>query len=128
MKNKGFTLVEVLAVITILAFVLAIIVPQISKAVHEQSKKTFEVNVISLLRVIETDILENELIKPVTYNFNGYELVRKYKGTSTVVTYIGEIKGVSNATIIYKADGSIELENFTNGVFEATYNNGVLVE
>ena len=128
MKNKGFTLVEVLAVITILSFVLAIIVPQISKAVHEQSKKTFEVNVISLLRVIETDILENELIKPVTYNFNGYELVRKYKGTSTDVTYIGEIKGVSNATIIYKADGSIELENFTNGVFEATYNNGVLVE
>ena len=110
MKNKGFTIVEVLAVITILGFIIAITVPQISKTVHEQRMKTFEANVISLLRVMEADILENELIKPVTYNFSGNKLVRIYKGTNTDV------------------DGTIELVNFTNGVFEATYNNGVLVE
>ncbi len=60
MKNKkGFTLVELLAVIVILAIILAIAIPSITSIVASTKQSSFESNVKMLIKGIEYKILEN---------------------------------------------------------------------
>jgi prepilin-type N-terminal cleavage/methylation domain-containing protein len=58
-KKKGFTLVELLAVIVILAIILAIAVPSITNMVANSRKAAFESNVKLVIRGIEYKLLEN---------------------------------------------------------------------
>ncbi len=57
-SKKGFTLVELLAVIVILAIILAIAVPGISNIVDSSRKSAFESNVKMIISGIETAALE----------------------------------------------------------------------
>lgn len=54
MKNKGFTLVELLAIIVILAVVLAISIPSISGLIWNIRKNAFEENAKLIIKSIET--------------------------------------------------------------------------
>jgi type IV pilus assembly protein PilA len=60
MKNnkKGFTLVELLAVIVILAIILAIAVPSISGMITNSKKSAFEANVKMIITGISYQVLE----------------------------------------------------------------------
>lgn len=49
MKNRGFTLVELLAVITILALILILVVPNIAKSTSTSKKKLYDTKVSNIL-------------------------------------------------------------------------------
>lgn len=57
-SKKGFTLVELLAVIVILAIILAIAIPSITTLINNSKKGAFESNVKMLAAGIEYKILE----------------------------------------------------------------------
>ncbi|MGI6329817.1 MAG: prepilin-type N-terminal cleavage/methylation domain-containing protein [Bacilli bacterium] len=60
MKKKGFTLVELLAVIVILAIILAIAVPSITKLIENQRKSAFESSIKLIIKNLEVKILGDE--------------------------------------------------------------------
>lgn len=61
LDKKGFTLVELLAVIVILAVILAIAVPGISNMTKSAKKSAFEDNVKLIIKGIEHAILNADL-------------------------------------------------------------------
>lgn len=66
--KKGFTLVELLAVIIILAIILAIAVPVISSLFRNSTKGAIESDAKLLLKSINLKILENPGFDPTTIN------------------------------------------------------------
>lgn len=61
MKNKGFTLVELLAVIVVLAVISLISVPMILGVVEEAKKSSFKDSVLSAFDAVEYYIIDNDL-------------------------------------------------------------------
>lgn len=75
MNKKGFTLVELLAVIVILAIILAIAVPSITGLLEKQRENSFESNVKMLIRGIDYKKLElSSEDKEFTDQEEGYQL------------------------------------------------------
>ena len=64
-SNKGFTLVELLAVIVILAIILSIAVPSISGIIRSSTKGSFESDAKMVLQAIEYKKLENDSFNPL---------------------------------------------------------------
>lgn len=62
--RKGFTLVELLAVIVILAIILAIAIPGISNIIESAKKGAAESNAKMLLKAIEYKMLADETYDP----------------------------------------------------------------
>ena len=61
MKNKkGFTLVELLAVIVVLGLLAAIILPKITDTVSDAEKQSAAVSGQSYLKVVETEIVKSQ--------------------------------------------------------------------
>lgn len=61
MKNKkGFTLVELLAVIVVLGFLAAIILPKITDTVSDAEKQSAAVSGQSYLKVVEAEIVKSQ--------------------------------------------------------------------
>ena len=61
MKNKkGFSLVELLAVIVVLGFLAAIILPKITDTVSDAEKQSAAVSGQSYLKVVETEIVKSQ--------------------------------------------------------------------
>lgn len=58
-NKRGFTLVELLAVIVILAIILAIAVPTISSLIANQKRSAFAAGVKMLIKGVDYDILQN---------------------------------------------------------------------
>ena len=58
MNKKGFTLVELLAVIVILAIILAIAVPSITGILNSAKRSSFEADVKLIIKGIEYKMLE----------------------------------------------------------------------
>lgn len=58
LNKKGFTLVELLAVIVILAIILAIAVPSITGILNSAKKSSFEADVKLIIKGIEYKMLE----------------------------------------------------------------------
>jgi prepilin-type N-terminal cleavage/methylation domain-containing protein len=64
MKNKGFTLVELLAVIVLLAIILAIAIPTISGLIDNSKKNAFESNAKLIDNAIDLKKLEDSSFDP----------------------------------------------------------------
>ena len=62
MNKKGFTLVEILAVITLLAIVLIIATPSVTGIIKNSQKDTFGVSVKNIGNTIENTMLEDKSI------------------------------------------------------------------
>ncbi|MFA5696175.1 MAG: prepilin-type N-terminal cleavage/methylation domain-containing protein, partial [Bacilli bacterium] len=60
MNKKGFTLVELLAVIVILAIILAIAVPSITGILNSAKRSAFEADVKLIIKGIEYKMLEKD--------------------------------------------------------------------
>jgi prepilin-type N-terminal cleavage/methylation domain-containing protein len=75
MKIKGFTLVELLAVIVILAVILAIAIPGISGIIKSSIMSSMESDAKLLLRSIELKKLEDSSFDPESYNGNMEDLL-----------------------------------------------------
>jgi prepilin-type N-terminal cleavage/methylation domain-containing protein len=68
MNRKGFTLVELLAVIVILAIILAIAIPGISGVIESSTKNAFESDAKMLLKEINYKMMEDSAFKPSDVN------------------------------------------------------------
>ena len=65
-KQNGFTLVELLAVIVILAIILAIAVPSISGIINNSKKSAFEADVKMIITGIEYKTLQSTVDSTLT--------------------------------------------------------------
>ena len=66
--NNGFTLVELLAVIVILAVILAIAVPGISNMIESSKRSAFEADAKMVLKASELKMLEDKTFDPLIVN------------------------------------------------------------
>ncbi len=66
--KKGFTLVELLAVIVILAIILAIAIPAITSLINNAKINAFESDAKMVLKAIEYKMLEVDDYDPTTIN------------------------------------------------------------
>ncbi len=113
-KKKGFTLVELLAVIVILAIILAIAVPSISTMMTNARKSAFEDNVKLIIKGIDYKVLEATAAgtsKPATHATNNVvDTLDDYGANPTdYTTFI-----LTNLTPV-----TVTLTGATNGKFGA---------
>ena len=64
MNNKGFTLVELLAVIVILSIILVIAVPSVNRYIKQSKEKAYKVQISELLDAVESYANMNNEILP----------------------------------------------------------------
>ena len=68
MNKKAFTLVELLAVIVILAIILAISIPSISSVIDNSEKSSFVSSTKLLINAVKIKLLEDETFDITTIN------------------------------------------------------------
>ena len=119
MNKKGFTLVELLAVITILAVIALITTPIIFGVIEDSRMNTFTRSVEEMRNVIDMDYNEYGRSGRVTYKYSNNKLVcvECDGGSDLELDFTGEIDGASGT--FYDNDGEITL-TVENGVYKAT--------
>ena len=80
MNNKGFTLVELLAVIVILAIVLAIAIPSISNIINNSEKSSFVSSTKLLIKAVQIKLLEDETFDITTINKSNMKTLLNISG------------------------------------------------
>lgn len=96
--NKGFTLVELVIVIAILAILVGLLAPQYTKYV-EKSRKAADVNNMEeLIKAVEVYVIDDATKSKVTA-----QAETELKLDSTGVTVGGEKPTAADTTIFYKA-------------------------
>jgi prepilin-type N-terminal cleavage/methylation domain-containing protein len=103
-KKKGFTLVELLAVIVILAIILAIAVPEISGIISSATKGAFQndakliIDAIEYQRLLDngfiyTDITQDNIESTLNLSNSNYETVKiEEKNGKPYITIVGKNK------------------------------------
>ena len=121
MNKKGFTLVEILAVITILAVIALITTPIIFWVIEDSRMNTFTRSVEEMRNVIDMDYNEYGRSGRVTYKYSNNKLVcvECDGGSDLELDFTGEIDDASGT--FYNNDGEITL-TVENGVYKATVN------
>lgn len=71
--KRGFTLVELLSVIVILAIILAIAIPTISNIINGSKKNSFEASAKLILKTVRLKLLENSSFDLTLINKNSLE-------------------------------------------------------
>ena len=119
MNKKGFTLIEILAVITILAVIALITTPIIFGVIEDSRMNTFTRSVEEMRNVIDMDYNEYGRSGRVTYKYSNNKLVcvECDGGSDLELDFTGEIDGASGT--FYDNDGEITL-TVENGVYKAT--------
>ena len=68
MKKKGFTLVELLAVIVILGIIMSIATPIIIKVINDSKKETYKLSMSGYVKAVEEQIAVNKAKGKITKN------------------------------------------------------------
>lgn len=88
MKNKGFTLVELLAVIVVLSIIMVIVIPNIMKSLESSRKGTFKVYAQRVMSKAEeryqTDLMMGNTNECYTFEMLGLTNTGNYKGKVNV--------------------------------------------
>ncbi len=116
-KNKAFTLVELLAVIVILAIILAIAVPGISNIVNNARRSAFESDVKMIISGIEAKVLEadfNGTTGPQVSTDNDVDTIGTYGGSPSNYTTF-EILDLDPITINLVASSTGKFAGFQTG-------------
>lgn len=100
MKQKGFSLIELLAVIVIIGIIALITFPIVDDIISNSEKKAFKASVEELVNIVEVDYNEFGRTGNVIYTFNNKNLTCNV--CTNKIKYTGEIE---NGT------GTITLEN-----------------
>jgi prepilin-type cleavage/methylation N-terminal domain protein len=70
MKKKGFTLVELLAIIVILGIIMSIATPIIIKIINDSKKETYKLSMSGYVKAVEEQISVNKAKGKITKNGN----------------------------------------------------------
>ena len=106
--KKGFTILEVLAVVIILGIIAAITFPIVKNVVNENRKKTFESSVRGMIRSAELYVSANPTLGDTTFPYN-------------TTAFKMEKNSMTGGTIIYtETTGKISVEKITDGILCAT--------
>ena len=94
MKKRGFTLVELLAVIVVIGVILVIVVPRVLKNIDEEKKSAFISSAKALIRKVEYDYMDNEdfdYVSLKTFNINDISMSNYDIDNSTIKMKDGDI-------------------------------------
>src|SRR5574344_1399008 len=121
MNKKGFTLLELLAVIVVLAVIALIVTPFVTKAIEEAKKGAFKNSAYGLLEVAELYCSQESLKNGGEYGGERFEVLNhQLKSTST--NNILKFKGttpVGESYVEIDEDCKLKL-NITNGTYFAS--------
>lgn len=118
--KKGFTLVEVMAVLIILSIISLVTVPLISGFMTGSSEDTDRISLESLVKVVKNDYQGNVRYGLVTYTLDSNTLICTSGCTEGKITikYNGDLGGASGT--ISMNDQKINM-NIDTGKYIATY-------
>lgn len=108
-NNKGFSLVELIVVIAIMAVLVGVLAPQFIKYVEKSRQSTDMQSVQQLKSSVETDISDNENVTSVTIAISGSDkkattTINASSGTVTPSTSSAALKSSGWPTITYTLD------------------------
>lgn len=108
-NNKGFSLVELIVVIAIMAVLVGVLAPQFIKYVEKSRQSTDMQSVQQLKSSVETDISDNENVTSVTIAISGSDkkattTITASSGTVTPSTSSAALKSSGWPTITYTLD------------------------
>ncbi|MDD2489914.1 MAG: type II secretion system protein, partial [Bacilli bacterium] len=121
MKKKAFTLVELLAVIVILAIVLAIAVPSITGIINKVTRDAFEIDAKNVIKAINYKILQDGTFE--TSSLNVGNLGEKLNISSNNYESLNVSKDSNNNFYVY-----IEGKNKWNGLVACGTYTDIVVE
>ena len=132
MKNKGFTLVELLAVIVVLAVISIITIPMIGNVIEESKKKSLEQSASGLIEAASYYKISHEGVTEFVFDEN--KKGETIKGDK--LEYKGNIEGTGKLYIDKNGDISLCLvddkyyvyKNYNSGIYvgEVKYNNCII--
>ena len=122
MKNKGFTLVELLAVIVVLAIISIIAIPMIGNVIDESKKKALEVSANGLIESANYFTISNDGVYEFVFDEN--KKGETIKGEQ--LDYKGNIEGTGKLYIDKNGDISLCLVDDKYYVYK-NYNSGIYV-
>ena len=141
-KKKGFTLVELLAVIVILAIILVIAVPKISDTIKNSKKTSFESSAKTIASQAEKKKMEKEILEDsgsincsdvVKLNDTDYESCSiSFDGNTAKVSLIGKGKfeglQIINGTKDSATAGEVKMPEYGKGTIfiKNLYDNEIL--
>ena len=121
-KKNGFTLVELLAVIVILAIILLIAVPNVIGIIDKAKKDSYCSTAKMAYKAVEYfKLQEPDAINAIP---SDGKLVITFDGTSAVVTYTGTGADALTAPNFTNLDG---IERFASGTLEIAPNGTIAV-
>lgn len=124
MRKKGFTLIELIAIILILGILLLITTPIISKLVSQAKEESIKISVLEYIdaveKMISLRILNGENI-PSCYTVSSLESIINIKGTKpskgiVIINSDGEVKSASLCVNNYKVDYIDEKVTINKGI------------
>ena len=127
MNKKGFTLMEVLGVIVLLAVIAVITMPIILGVIEDSSRNAFTRSVEEIENVVIMDYNEFARGGDVLYEFNNDRLVCVVcdNGADLELDFTGSIEnGVGNITVNNGEVISLDIENDN---YSASYSDGEIV-
>lgn len=74
MKKKGFTLVELIAVIALLSIIMLLIVPNVANYLNSSKKTLFYDNVVNMFKSATTTFMYQDYPTNTTFSNNGVKL------------------------------------------------------
>ena len=101
-KKEGFTLVELLAVIVIIAIILAIAIPSISNVIDRVSRNAFESDAKMILKAVEYKVLEDRSMNISDVNESTMKAFLNIDNSNYQTVTIKEINDKRYITIVGK--------------------------
>lgn len=109
MKKKGFTLVELIAVIALLSIIMLLIVPNVANYLNNSKKTLFYDNVVNMFKSATTTFMYQDDPTNTTFSNNGVKLdvdvESEYVYTIKVNNY-GEVISIDVNNGVYSYDKS----------------------
>ena len=103
--KKGFTIIEVLAVVIILGIIAAITFPVVKNIVNENRKKTFDSSVRGIIHSTELYVSANPTLSTTEFPYNTTDFkMEKNKMTGGTIKYD-------------ESTGTISVIDLTDGIF-----------
>ena len=97
MKKKGFTLVELVAVILVLGIILLIAVPLVTNLITNSQKSAYKETAMGVIRAFENELAENKYEKlPVIYEVNGNKISKLNSTVENEIDYDGKLESTGH--------------------------------